>query len=162
MKASSIAATFLIFLIGSAVLDGGSKAMAESPAVKGTVTSPAVDDSEKPRPYSKNALRRLDFRIVGKSCAVCLLGIKRRVNALDGTVKVAIMLRKPFGASIIYDSTKLNEEKLIATAKANEPLVKLLDVKDEAIPKLPIVLVPPHSNVSDTNTKTNSALLPNE
>jgi hypothetical protein len=163
MKASLIVTTSLILLASYAGFGESSKAMAqkEAEAAKNQEAIAGAEESEKPKPYNKNALRRLDFRIVGKSCAICLLGIKRRINGLDGTVKVAVMLKKPFGASIIYDSTKLNEEKLLATAKANEPLVKLLDIKDEAIPKLPVILIPPHSTISNFNNQANSALLPN-
>ncbi|PWU02567.1 MAG: hypothetical protein C5B53_01490 [Candidatus Melainabacteria bacterium] len=164
MKASLLATICLIFFAGSAGAGEDSKTTEPNggPAAKSNrpVAIIAAPEVEKPKPYNKNALHRLDFRIVGKSCAVCLLGIKRRINALDGTVKVAIMLKKPYGASIIYDSTKLNEEKLVDTAKANEPLIKLLDIKDEAIPKLPVILVPPHSNVNNFSNQANSALLP--
>jgi len=120
------------------------------------------DPLEKPKVYNKNALRRLDFRIKGKSCAVCLLGIKRRIDGLSGTVKVVVMLKKPYGASIIYDSKQINEQKLLDAAKANEPMITLLDLKDEAIAKVPEVFIPPHANISEFNDEANSALLPNK
>lgn len=94
---------------------------------------------------SKGGLRRLDFFVQGKSCAVCLMGIQKRIKALNGTIKVAIMLKKPYGASVIYDSKKLGKEKLIEAIKRNEPKVSLLDVQDQAVEQSPFILIPPHN-----------------
>jgi copper chaperone CopZ len=163
MKASLIASVCLITLNTINWLPAAAKEINEKEAPTGASTLRRLPNNqlvqvEKPKHYDKTALHRLDFRIKGKSCAVCLMGIQRRINSLDGTVKVAIMLKKPYGASIIYDSKQLTEEKLLATAKLNEPMVQLLDVKDEAIDKLPPILIPPHTNVPEFNN--NSALLP--
>jgi len=112
-------------------------------------SSQAVDNSsvpsEKPKHYDKNALHRLDFRIQGKSCAVCLLSIERRIKGFAGVISTAVMLKKPYGASVIYDSKQVNEQKLLDAAKLNEPQIKLLDVNDTAIVKIPVVLIPPHT-----------------
>jgi hypothetical protein len=66
------------------------------------------------------------------------------------------MLKKPYGTSIIYDSKQLTEQKLLDTAKANEPLIKLLEIKDEAIEKMPVILIPPHSNLDEMGSNTSA------
>jgi copper chaperone CopZ len=114
---------------------------------------PAVSRKEEGAPparsrhYNPNALRRLDFRIEGKSCPVCLLGVQNRVKAVEGAVQVAVMLKKPFGASVIYDGKQVDQQRILTAAKLTEPMIKLVDIQDEAIEKLPTVLIPPHSGM---------------
>jgi hypothetical protein len=161
MKAYLIASSVILFNTIGLLACAVEKVPEKVPVGTGAIPrlpSNRLMQPEKPKHYDPTALHRLDFRIKGKSCAVCLLGIQRRINQLDGTVKVAVMLKKPYGASIIYDSKQLTEQKLLETTKANEPIIQLLDVKDEAIDKVPALLIPPHTNVPDFNS--NSALLP--
>jgi len=94
---------------------------------------------------NKNTLHRLDFYILGTSCPVCLMGIQRRVKAVAGTIKTAVMLKKPYGVSIIYDSKQVNDQKLLETVTLDEPLIKLSNIKDEPIAKIPTILIPPHN-----------------
>jgi cyanuric acid amidohydrolase len=114
----------------------------------------AVTPKEAHPKYNANALHRLDFRIEGKSCAICLYRIQERVKDLPGTVKSAVMLKKPYAAVIIYDSTQLSLNKIEETAKKGEPEVKLVDIKDEAIKKLPTILIPLYSQ-AQTDPATN-------
>jgi copper chaperone CopZ len=93
--------------------------------------------------YDKNALHRLDLRIVGKSCPVCLLGIQKKINALQGVVKAAVMLKKPYGVSVIYDSKQLQQAKILATIKSYEKNTFVDGVQDAAVAKVPLVLIPP-------------------
>jgi copper chaperone CopZ len=97
--------------------------------------------------YNHNALHRVDFRVTGKNCAVCLHKIQERMKGLPGTVEAAVMLKKPFGAVVIYDSSKLNLKAILDIAVKGEPEVKIVDVKDESIKKLPVVLIPAYSQV---------------
>jgi hypothetical protein len=135
----------------------------EPPLLKGSfastpmVLNEAQANEKEAQHYNKNALHRLDFRIQGKSCAICLMGIQRRIKAVTGALKVAVMLKKPYGASIIYDASQVTEQTLIDTAKLNEPLIKLLEVSDAPIEKIPLVLIPPHASMESSS---NSALLP--
>jgi len=99
-------------------------------------------DAAKPASYNPNGLHRLDFRVVGKSCAVCLMGIQRKVKTIPGVVKVAVMLRKPYGAVIVYDSTKVSKDKLMETAKAQDKDVRIEQAVDNAIAKVPNILIP--------------------
>lgn len=116
---------------------------AESPLLKEVSTS-----SNKSLNYHSNALHRLDFRLQGKSCPVCLLGIQRRLKSISGTVQVAVMLKKPFGASVIYDSKVTNKQALLEAVKEKEPSVQLENVEDKAIAKVPVILLPPHASLS--------------
>jgi hypothetical protein len=95
------------------------------------------------------ALHRLDFVVKGKSCATCLFHMQKRMEALPGTAKCGVMLKKPFAAVIIYDSTKLNQEKILKAAKGDEALVSFDKVEDVPIDKVPLVLIPHHATDSD-------------
>ena len=97
--------------------------------------------------YNHNALHRVDFRVTGKSCAVCLHKIQERMKGLPGAIEVAVMLKKPYGAVVIYDSSKLKLKSILDIAVKGEPEVKIVDVKDESIKKLPVVLIPAYSQV---------------
>ena len=118
---------------------------------------PAFAETEKEanstlHAYNANALHRLDFRVEGKSCAVCLHRMQERMKELNGTVRAEVMLKKPYGAVVIYDSSKVKTDKILDKCKEGLPEIKLLDVKDEAIKKIPIVLVPAAaSEAADTN-----------
>jgi hypothetical protein len=117
---------------------------------------PAIQNSRNANLQPRfNALHRLDFRILGTSCPVCLMGIQRRVKAIPGTIETAVMLKKPYGVSIIYDSKAVSGQKLLATVTLSEPRIKLLDIKDEPIDKVPLVLIPPHN---ETNSNPSSIL----
>ena len=97
--------------------------------------------------YNHNALHRVDFRVTGKSCAICLHKIQERMKGLPGAVEAAVMLKKPYGAVVIYDSSKLTLKSILDIAVKGEPEVKIVDVKDESIKKLPVVLIPAYSQV---------------
>ena len=101
-----------------------------------------ASEAAKPASYNPKSLRRLDFRVVGKSCAVCLMGIQRKVKGINGVVKVAVMLRKPYGAVIIYDSSKISKDKLLETAKSQDKDVRIEQSIDNPIQKLPNILIP--------------------
>ncbi len=84
----------------------------------------------------------MDFRVVGKSCAVCLMGIQRTVREKAGVVKVAVMLKKPYGAVIIYDGSKVTKDQLLKYSTSTDKDVKIESVTDFAIPKVPTILIP--------------------
>lgn len=102
--------------------------------------------------YNQNALHRLDFTVKGKSCAVCLFKIQKKVQQLPGVVKVAVMMKKPFGAVILYDSSKLTPESIFSDARGTDKDVKFENVQDKPIKRIPTMLVPvnwqpPENNV---------------
>jgi copper chaperone CopZ len=101
-----------------------------------------ASSSEILHKYNPKTLHRLDFRVVGKSCAVCLHHMQEKMKSLPGVVKAAIMIRKPYGAVVIYDSTQVNVEKVLAKTKEGVPEVAFEDVQDEAIKELPVILIP--------------------
>ena len=92
--------------------------------------------------YNAKDLRRFDFRVVGKSCATCLHHMQDRMKELPGTLKAAVMLQKPYGAVVIYDSSKTNTTKILEKAKEGLTDVEFEDRKDVAIKSIPAVLVP--------------------
>lgn len=90
------------------------------------------------------ALHRLDCRLEGSSCAACLMSIKRTVDKIEGVYEIAVMLRRPFGFAVVYDSTKTNADKIMDAAKKDKKatLVKFIDQTDEAIATPPLILIP--------------------
>jgi copper chaperone CopZ len=122
-----------------------SKALAAEPPIalsKAAEPPPAASSSH----YDKNALHRVDLRIVGKSCPICLLNIKKKVNALTGVVKADVMLKKPYGVSVIYDAKQVKSDKIVETVKSYEKNTFVEDVHDAAVSKVPLVLIPPFTN----------------
>ena len=132
---------------------------ATAPAAKpGKPSMIQVSEPVKPGSYNAKTLRRLDFTVQGKSCAVCLMGIQRKFKALPGVVKAAVMLKKPYGAVVIYDSSKINMQTLLNKAKQQDKDVKVVQPTDFAIPKIPTILIPlygiPKSSVGDANSNS--------
>src|SRR5271170_5311557 len=106
-------------------------AQAESLSTEAPGLSP--QEGEKKGHYDKSALRRIDLRVVGKSCPVCLLGIQRKVRSLPGVVKAAVMLKRPWCASVIYDSKKVQKAKIVKTITSYERDTGVADIEDEPV-----------------------------
>ncbi len=140
-----------IELLGLWLLLSVTTAQAVEPKVDPSKLSPNMVTEAKPKTANINmkALHRLDFMVKGKSCAVCLLKIQKRLNETPGVVEVAVMLKKPYGGVCIYDSSKLTKDKLLRIAKGDELTVTFEEVTDEAIEKLPIILVPHHATETE-------------
>ena len=115
-----------------------------SPTAAKAVKPSMIQTSQptKPLVYNPKTLHRLDFRVVGKSCAVCLMNIQHKVKEINGVVKAAVMLRRPYGAVVLYDASKVGKEVLLKTAKSTDKEVKIEQVTDYLIAKPPIILIP--------------------
>ncbi len=100
----------------------------------------------KTKSYNIKALHRLDFKITGKSCAVCLLGIQKRIGTVPGAIKVAVQLQAPYAAVVLFDSSKTNQKAIFDKAKETVPEIKFESIEENAIDKVPIVLVPKVGN----------------
>jgi copper chaperone CopZ len=98
------------------------------------------------------ALHRLDFVVKGKSCASCLFHMQKRVEALPGVAKCGVMLKKPYAGVVIYDSTKVNQEKILKAAKGDETLVSFDKIEDAPIDKVPLILIPHHATDADSSS----------
>ena len=107
-------------LLGLCLLLSTSTAQAVEPKINPKTLSPDMVSNTKAKTANINfkALHRLDFIITGKSCAVCLLKIQKRLNETTGVVKVAVMLRRLGSfvrltrlsrASLRRDSTRISE-----------------------------------------------------
>lgn len=92
--------------------------------------------------YNPKALHRFDFRVVGKSCAICLLGIQQRMSQVPGAVTVAVQTRAPYNAVAIYDSSKTSAAKLLEKGKADLTGIEFEDQVDKPIDKVPLVVIP--------------------
>lgn len=146
MSSRSSCFTASAVLIAGLALAIGSSVQAENaskPETKpGKPSMIQTSEAAKPASYNAKALRRLDFRVVGKSCAVCLMKIQRTMKTLPGVVKVAVMLRKPYGGVIVYDSSKVSKNKLLETVLAQDKDVRVEQQIDNAISKVPAILIP--------------------
>jgi hypothetical protein len=94
--------------------------------------------------YSKDFLHRLDFTVVGTGCAICLMGIQTKLKSKAGVVKAAVMLKPPYGASVVYDSKQITKDAIVDIANHQKKNVHVDSINDAAITKIPIVLIPPH------------------
>ncbi|HEY9677975.1 MAG TPA: hypothetical protein V6C76_08190 [Drouetiella sp.] len=101
--------------------------------------------------YNAKALHRLDFRVKGKSCAVCLLNIQKHVGTVPGAIKAAVQLQPPYAAVVLFDSSKTNSKTLLNVAKEGYPEVSFEAIEDKPIDKLPLVLVPKVGGETLTN-----------
>lgn len=117
-------------------------ANAQQSLAKTSGAEEAKETSAQPHDYNASALRRLDFRVVGKNCALCLHRMQERIRELPGIVKVGVMQKKPYGAVVIYDSSKVKTDKIFDKAKEGIPEVTFEDKSDAAIKAIPLVLVP--------------------
>lgn len=90
-----------------------------------------------------SGLHRLDFRIEGKSCAACLLSIQRKLNGLPGVKNAVVMLKNPYGVSIVYDASQIKQEEILAVVSNKEPNIKIVEASNSQISKLPPILIPP-------------------
>ncbi len=120
------------------------KSGAEVNKEQGSLVSTSTES--KTPSYNPKALHRLDFKITGKSCAVCLLGIQKRINSVPGTVKAAVQLQSPYAAVVLYDASKTTQKAILDKAGETVPEVKFVSIEDNAIEKVPIVLVPKIGN----------------
>lgn len=102
--------------------------------------------NDKPDTLAKlnmSALKRLDFRVEGASCAICLGRIRKRLEATKGIAKVAVSIQKPYGVAVIYDSTRTEKDKIFqAGLKGEKEKVVFLDDQEEKLDKMPFILIP--------------------
>ena len=135
----------LAFILSSYCLSSYCGCLAADTAARTNRDKPANEPAHKEMVKSTKALRRLDFRIKGRSCALCLLDMQKRMRQEPGTVKTVVQLRVPYGAVVIYDGSVTSKDKLIKAAKGNRAeamYVSFLDMTDQSITKVPVVLVP--------------------
>lgn len=155
----SPASIFVIFLSVSTIASQSRAETTSPPAAKaGKPSMIQTSEAAKPSTYNAKALHRLDFRVVGKSCAKCLMDIQKAFKTMPGVVKAAVMLKKPYGAVVIYDSSKTSKEDLLKKAKSQDKDVRIEQETDSAIQKLPVILIPlyaiPKSPVMNSGTDT--------
>ena len=110
--------------------------------------------------YNKSAgqLHRLDFRLQGKSCPSCLLAIQYKIKSLPGVQNAVVMLKSPFGASVIYQSGQITSNQILITVKEKEPKIEIEEITDAQIGSMPLPLIPPF--VSKTPSTSSTAAQP--
>jgi len=140
----------LFCLINTASAKSASDSMAKDSSSESTarektslVESPNTLPQPSKLPEKAHELHRLDFRIEGKSCPVCLLSIQNKLKSFAGVQDAAVMLKRPFGASVIYQSDKSTANFILTMLRAKDGTLKIVDVKDSKIDKMPLPLIPP-------------------
>jgi len=117
--------------------------------------NPALVDPEesllKSKKFDSNSLHRLDFHVANKTCGVCLLNIQKKTRALPAVVNAALEIKRPFCASVIYDSKQISQKELIEKVKTFEKDLLLDNIQDKAIAKQPLVLIPPRLGSGENN-----------
>ena len=93
------------------------------------------------------ALHRLDFRIQGASCVVCLRRIAKTFRDSKGVLKADVSIFRPYWAIVIYDAKETNLAKLTDAIKSEK--VQLLEIEDKPISELPLLLIP--KGIGDTH-----------
>lgn len=119
------------------------------------VTTPMIFTSsnglqeDKEKRLDMTALRRMDCRVEGSTCAACLGRIRKRIDKMDAVLKAAVSIKKPYGLVAIYDSTRTNKDKILEEGMREEKSteLKFLDVQDEACAKPPLVLWPKYNSL---------------
>lgn len=157
---ASVALIFVVAFVGSqqgtageikgeAGSDASSAAKVTPPLV---LTSSSGLQEDKEKRLDMNALRRMDCRVEGSTCAACLGRIRKRIDKLDAVLKAAVSIKKPYGLVAIYDSTRTNKDKILEEGMREEKStdLKFLDVQDEACPKPPLVLWPKYNSLIKT------------
>jgi len=123
-----------------------------------TWASPSGTDSSNNTAASTSekivVFHRLDFRIEGKSCAACLLSIQRKLNGLPGVKEAIVMLKSPYGVSVIYKPSQIEPEEIMAVIKDKEPNIKILEVSDAVVSSVTAPLIPPFVPFSDSAKET--------
>lgn len=163
-RSTGLLVTASLMIIGQTALAAPSIAAKDDKAAPSPTGNPNISEemnfstAAEKKEYRKKklnmkALHRLDCRLEGSSCAACLMSIKRTVDKLNGVYEIAVMLRRPFGFAVVYDSTKITAEKIMDAAKKDKKatLVKFIDQTDKAITTPPQILIPESAFVKDGN-----------
>ncbi len=88
-------------------------------------------------------LHRLDWRVEGSGCAACLGRVRKRIEKLKGIYEVAVAIKEPYGAVVIYDASKLNQDQILKAGLKDETIkVFFKDVTDLKITDPPMILIP--------------------
>lgn len=102
-----------------------------------------ADNAKPAAAGSVKNLRRVDFGVQGSTCASCLGRVRKRMKKVPGVINSAVLIKKPFGACALYDGSKVKVDKILKAALEGEKVkVKITDVNDRAITKMPFILVP--------------------
>ncbi|MBU6454344.1 MAG: hypothetical protein KGS72_21380 [Cyanobacteria bacterium REEB67] len=88
----------------------------------------------------KKSLQRVDWQVVGSSCATCLIRLEKKLRATAGVVKVVVSIYKPFNAALIYDRDQVSWTKIKAVMDSEK--VGVANLKEAGISDLPLVLEP--------------------
>ncbi len=93
------------------------------------------------------------FAWIGKSCPSCLLAIQSKIKSLPGVDNAVVMLKNPFGVSVVYHCKQTTANQILNVIKRKEPKVKIEEISVVGISSMPLPLIPPY--VPD-NKSTNS------
>lgn len=87
-------------------------------------------------------LRRVDFRLAGTSCAACVKKAGKLLREQPGVLKIDISLLEPHNGVLIYDKNVTDLEALSHALSLAPEKVKMIDIAESVLDKLPFVLLP--------------------
>jgi copper chaperone CopZ len=65
----------------------------------------SAENSESAAKPAKRKVRRVEFKISGTDCPVCLGRIQSKIKALNGVQKVVVWTWPPYFGLVVYDSS---------------------------------------------------------
>jgi copper chaperone CopZ len=102
--------------------------------------SPA-GDVKPPSKAALKSLHRVDFRVEGATCVVCIRRVAKALQDQKGVLKADVSIYKPHWALVIYNSKETNFDKLADLVKVKEN-VRIVDIEDKAISSMPVLILP--------------------
>jgi hypothetical protein len=104
---------------------------------------------------AKQQLHRVDFRVVGSSCVVCLRRVGKELRDSKGVLKADVSIFKPYWGIAVYDASQTNFAALEESIRKEK--VRLEDVEDKPISELPALLLPKTTPADEKKGATSSS-----
>lgn len=101
--------------------------------------------ADRAKSGKKVELARADFRIVGTSCADCLMTAERLLSRSSGVKKARVMLVPPYVASVIFNARKTSVAKLVRKLEKRDFQIK--DLESRQLERIPEEFKPEHSSL---------------
>lgn len=90
----------------------------------------------------QSLLRRVDFRLTGSSCAACVKKASKLLRQQPGVLRVDISILDPHNGVLIYDRAVTDLPSLSHALSLAPERVKMSDIAETKLDKLPFVLLP--------------------
>lgn len=106
----------------------------------------------------KQALHRVDFKVEGASCVMCLRRIAQTFRKDKGVLKADVSVFRPYWSIVIYDANQTNMQKLTDSIKQEH--VRLTALEDKSIAKMPEIIIPKGLGLSNADAEPKKKIAP--